>query len=105
MKTIRRQFVQNAGPHNTIFHQRVQINGRHMKDSAGYPHAPGPENLLDSREKPVAIGQHGRVELLAAILVYAARLERFQIKPDGSDGSFEFVGYRVNEGVVLLIAA
>ena len=50
--------------------------------------APGSQDLFDGLEQPVAVFEHDAVELVPLVFVHRARLQRFQIKPDGSDGVF-----------------
>ena len=45
------------------------------------------------------------VELLALGLIDGARLQSFQIQPDGRDRSLQLVGDGIDEGVVLFVAA
>ena len=56
-------------------------------------------------EQPVAVLQHGAVKLLALVLVHGARLQRFEVQPDGGDGRLQLVRDGVDERVVLLVAA
>ncbi len=67
--------------------------------------AAGAQDLFDGRQQAVAILQHDAVELLALGFIHRARLQRFEIQPDGGDRSFQFMCDGVDEGVVLLIAA
>ena len=72
---------------------------------AGAAHAPGAQHLLDGGQQAVAILQHDLVEFLALGLVHRARLQRFQIEPDGRHRSLQLVGDGIDEGVVLFVAA
>ncbi len=76
-----------------------------LRRCAAAAHAAGAQHLLDGGQQPVAVVQHDAVELLALGLVHGAGLQGFQIQADGGDGSFQFVGDGVDEGVVLLVAA
>src|SRR5688572_16432460 len=63
------------------------------------------QNLLDCLQQSIAVGEHDVVKLASLLFVDLACFERFQIQPDGCDGSLEFVSDGVNERVVLLVAA
>ena len=49
--------------------------------------------------------QHQIIKLLALRFVHFTALHGFQVQADGSDGSFQFVGDRVDETAVLFVAA
>jgi hypothetical protein len=65
----------------------------------------GFEDLLDSGEEAVGVGEHDGVELLALGLVDGTALEGFEVEADAGDRRFELVGDGVEEGVLPLVAA
>jgi len=65
----------------------------------------GFEYLLDGREETVGVGEHDLVELLFLLFGGCAALECFEVETDAGDGSFEFVGDGVEEGVLALVTA
>jgi hypothetical protein len=69
------------------------------------PGTAGPQHLLDGVQQPVAVVEHDAVELLPPGVVEVARLQGLEVEPDGSDRRLELVGDRVDERVVLLVAA
>ncbi len=63
------------------------------------------QDLFDGAEQAVAIVEHGAIEFLALRLVNGARLQGFKIQAYGGDRGFQFVCHRVNESVMLGVAA
>ena len=64
------------------------------------------QHLLHGAEQAIGIVKHDKKEIRwrwASLDV--ARLQGLEVKADGRDGRFEFVGDRVDEAVVLLVAA
>ena len=49
--------------------------------------------------------QHATVKLAALGFIHVTMLQGLQVKADGSDRGLEFVGDRVDEAIVLLVAA
>ncbi len=54
-------------------------------------------------EQAVAVFQHDPVKLFSLLFIHAARLQRFQVKPDGSDRRLQLMRDSVDEGIVLFI--
>src|SRR4051812_5907577 len=54
-------------------------------------------------QKAVAIGQHDAVKLAPLFFVHLARLQSFEIKTDGGDGSFKLVRDGVDKSIVLFV--
>ena len=69
------------------------------------PVAAGPQHLVDRVQQPIAVLQHDAVELATFVLVEVSRLERLQIEANRRHGRLQLVGDRVDERVVLLVAA
>ena len=63
------------------------------------------ENLVHCPHQAIGIVQHQAIELVALGLIHVAALQGLEIKPDRSDGRFQFVSDRIDEAVMLLVAA
>src|SRR5579859_1613099 len=63
-----------------------------------------PQHLLDGRQQTVAVLDHGAIELLAFWFLHGAGLQGLEVKTDGCDRCLQFVRYRVDKGVMLLVA-
>ena len=85
--------------------ERGEFEGGAVAVAAAVAEFAGFEDLLDSAEESVGVGEHDAVELLALRLGDFAALEGFEVEADGGDGGFELVGDGVEEGVLALIAA
>src|SRR4029077_19394355 len=63
------------------------------------------EDLFDGAEKAVSVFEHDAVEIVALRFIERAAIERFEIEANGGDRRFELVGDRVEEAILLFIAA
>src|SRR5690349_20402853 len=99
------QAVTNERQLQTLAQHLRQIDRRLRNAPPAMTHAPGEQYLFDSFRQSIAIGEHDVVERLPLLRVDVARLECREIKANRSERRLEFVGNRVDERVVLLIAA
>src|SRR5579885_2866657 len=102
---FRAQVMEGARARQALFHGGVQVDRRTEGLAAGRADSPGAQHLLDGGEQPLAVVHHDAVEFLAPGFIHFPRLQRFQVQPDGRHRSFQLVGYRVDERVVLGVAA
>ena len=65
----------------------------------------GAQNLFNGAVQTVRIFQHDLIKFFALEIFQLARLQSFQIQPDRSHGSFQFMGDGVEKRIVLFIAA
>ena len=63
------------------------------------------QNLLNGVQQALGVEQHGLIELAPLFHVHFASLQSLEIEPDGCDGRLQFMCDRVDEAVVLFIAA
>jgi hypothetical protein len=63
------------------------------------------QHLFDGVKKTIGIEQHQFVEIPPLVLGHLASLQGLQIKTNRGDGSLQFMGDRVDEAVMLLVAA
>src|SRR5579859_2294823 len=85
--------------HRIEVHRDALAGGLLLGDGARLQH------LLHRTHEALGIDQHQFVELAAAGLIHLAALQGFEVEANRSDRRLELVGYRVDEAVVLLIAA
>ena len=87
---LRRILLLSSGLGNVILmgsrHSAQTLRLREFLSRNGHPHHyvdldvdKGAQDLLDRGEEAIAIGQHRAIELLAFLIVDAARLQGFQI--------------------------
>src|SRR5262249_16734518 len=65
----------------------------------------GFQYLLDSIHQAVAVLEHQAIELLALGLIELSAFQSLQMQANRGNRSLQFVGNRINEAVVLLVAA
>lgn len=90
---------------NAIDDERLEIDERAALLALALAKLSCFENLFDGGEQAVGVRQHVGIKLLSLRLVYGAALERLKVEPDAGNRSFKFVGDRVEEGVLTLVAA
>ncbi len=65
----------------------------------------GLQHLFDGRHQSVGVLAHHGQEFLLLLVRDFAAAHGVEIEPDGGDGRLQLVGYRVDEAVLLLVAA
>ena len=99
------QSMAQASQLNAFLHDGGKINVLPVSLAVALPDFSGFQNLLNRAQEPVRIFEHETVEIMAAAFIHLTPLQGFKVKPDGGDGSLQFVRDRVQEAVLLLIAA
>src|SRR5450432_441174 len=90
-------------PLDTTCDQAGEINF-HALRLAGTRSA-GLKHLFHGVGKAVGVLDHQAIKIAALGIVNLPPLQRLQVETDGSNGRFQFVGYRVDEAIVLLVLA
>ena len=88
-----------------VAHQLAEVDFGFLPARFLISRATSTQNLFHGLCQPIRVAQHPLVKLLPLWLREGAATQRFQVQPNRSDRSFQFVGYRVDETIVLLAAA
>src|SRR5579864_86214 len=102
-KRFRLQVITCPRPGHAFFDQGGEIDVD-LLSPAGASFA-GPEHLLDSVHQAIGVFQHELVELAPLRFFNLPPLQGLQVEPDGCDRRLQLVSYRIDEAIVLLIAA
>ena len=93
-----------ASHFHALANQAAEVD-RHAPVLPLVPSLSGLEHLVHGAHQAIGIVQHQTVELAALGFIDIAVLQGLQVKPDGSDGRFQFVGNGIDEAVMLFVAA
>jgi hypothetical protein len=95
--------------HSRQFHalayQRIELHWQALRRAFLLRRLTRFQHLFHGAQQAIGIEQHELVELPALRFFHLASLQGFEVEPDGGDGRLQFMGDRVDEAVVLLVAA
>src|ERR1700677_867008 len=102
---LRLKMMSCSGHFDAIANQFCKIDGNAFAAALSVSRYGGFEHLLDGAQETIGVVKHAAVKLAALRLVDVTMLQRLQVKADGCNRGLEFVRDRVDETVVLLVAA
>src|SRR6266446_6537532 len=93
-----------SGCIHALAHDLPEVDFRPIPANLLIASAASTQNLLNRLREPVRVAQHDTIELLPLRLGQFAPLQSFKMKADRCYWSLQFVGDRIDEAVMLLVA-
>src|SRR6202521_3947225 len=90
---------------HTFAHQRVEFNRQALRRAFLLRRLTRLQHLFDGVQQALGIEQHQLVELPPLRFSDFESLQSLKVEPDGRDRRLQFMGDRVDETVVLFVAA
>ena len=101
----RLQVMAHGSEVDALPRQRGHVHRRARGALRALAYDAGLEHLVDGVVQAVGVREHDVVELAALRVGDRARLQRLEVEADRGDRRLQLVGDRVDEAVVLLVAA
>src|SRR6266481_4722209 len=98
MMTHPRQF-------HALAHERVEFHRQALRRAFLLRRLTRLQHLFDGMQQALGIEQHQLIELPPLRFSYLESLQSLEVEPDGRDRRLQFMGDRVDEAVMLLVAA
>ena len=90
---------------HALAHQRIEFHRQALRRAFLMRRLTRFQHLFHGVQQALGIEQHQLVELPPLRFFHLASLQSLQVEPDGGDRRLQFMGDRVDEAVVLLVAA